>query len=407
MNRSCYYLFIIILSLILSSVQAQTPNSWVGIANFRGMVRGEPISFNIDSFGYLGLGLYQMDTFPFTRTFLNDLWQYNAHTNVWVQKASFPGNGRTNSICFTIGSKAYLGLGDGYNSPGVYKDIWEYNTSTDTWVQKGDFPGGYRTNAIGFSIGAMGYTGLGSSDSAVGDEQDFWEYEPNTDTWTQKGDFAGGGRVNAIGFSIGNNGYVGFGDSTNNTRYYKNDFWQYDPVADSWTQKTSFAGKAREGCFVLSIGDKGYIGTGVDSGGQYLKDFWEYNSSTDQWIEKDSFGGVNRLGASGFSIGNKGYAGIGGRSTTAQYYNDFWVYTPDSLPTGIRSLDESSISIYPDPVSDRLIINNLEPHTPIIITDMLGQVMIRDIAETSKISIDVSALPPGVYCVNNRKFVKE
>ena len=41
--------------------------------------------------------------------------------------------------------------------------------------------------------------------------KDFWEYDPVGNTWTQKADFGGTARYAAVGFSIGNKGYIGTG----------------------------------------------------------------------------------------------------------------------------------------------------------------------------------------------------
>ena len=41
------------------------------------------------------------------------------------------------------------------------------------------------------------------------------------------------------------------------------DFWEYDPAANTWTQKADFGGTARYGAVGFSIGSKGYIGTGL------------------------------------------------------------------------------------------------------------------------------------------------
>jgi len=400
MNKVKYLLLVLLLST--TRIYAQTPDSWAQVANFPGVARVDAISFSIGGMGYVGLGM--KDTTPYYQGFVADLWQYDPSANQWNRKATFPGIGRQFAICFVIGSKAYMGLGVSIND---LKDFWEYNAVTDVWTQKANFGGGYREQAVGFSIGSWGYVGLGYDDSSGLNKQDFWKYDPGTDTWSQLADFAGGARVAAVGFSIYSTGYVGFGWASNNNRYCKRDLWAYDTASDSWAAMADFPSLGRLGSFVFCIGDKSYIGTGIDSTTRQYKEVWEYNTTTNAWIEKDSFGGAMRSDAASFSIGNIGYAGTGDTTVNHGYVKDFWMYTPDSISTGIRSIDESSISIYPDPASDRLIINNLAPHTPIIITDMLGQVMIRDIAETSKISIDVSSLPPGVYCVNNRKFVKE
>ncbi|MBI4947768.1 MAG: hypothetical protein HY840_15360 [Bacteroidetes bacterium] len=84
--------------------------------------------------------------------------------------------------------------------------------------------------------------------------------------------FRGVGRNYAVGFSIGTKGYIGTG--TNGASYFK-DFWEYNPVGNTWTQKTDFGGTARRMAVGFSIGTKGYIGTGLDAV-SYTKDFWEY-----------------------------------------------------------------------------------------------------------------------------------
>ena len=90
---------------------------------------------------------------------------------------------------------------------------------------------------------------------------------------------------------------------------YTKDFWEYDPAANTWTQKADFGGTARYGAVGFSIGSKGYIGTGYD--GSYIKDFWEYDPAANTWTQKADFGGTARYGAVGFSIGSKGYIGTG------------------------------------------------------------------------------------------------
>ena len=94
------------------------------------------------------------------------------------------------------------------------------------------------------------------------------------DTWIQKSDVgytASNGptaRYAAVAFSIGTKGYVGTGWDGG----LRKDFWEFDPVSNSWTQKADFGGTARSLAVGFSIGTKGYIGTGSD--GTSRKDFW-------------------------------------------------------------------------------------------------------------------------------------
>ncbi len=246
--------------------------------------------------------------------------------DIWTQKANFGGGKRYGAVGFTIGNKGYIGTGKSDFS-SYHDDFWEYNPLTNTWTQKANFGGGTRAYAVGFSIGDKGYIGIGKSDFSSYHD-DFWEYNPSTNIWTQKANFGGGTRNGAVGFSIGNKGYIGTGSSSGYDYY--NDLWEYIPSTNTWTQKANFRGGKRAGAVGFAIGNKGYIGTGngYDSySHSYRNDFWEYNPSTDTWTQKANFGGGESENAVGFSIGDKGYIGTGDDNDS--YHNDFLEYTPE------------------------------------------------------------------------------
>lgn len=254
-------------------------------------------------------------------------WSAKAQ-NSWAQKANFGGLNREQAVSFVIGSKVYMGLGfDASTSLGYKDDFWEWDVNTNVWTQKANFPGGDRGEAVGFSIGTKGYVGTGVDNFGQSyTHQDFWEYDPGTDTWTQKTNYPGGRVWFAVGFSINDKGYIGTG--SDNLGVVRNDFYEYDPVADSWSQKANFGGTPREGAVGFSIGNNGYIGTGYD--GTDRQDFWEYSQANDTWVQKANFAGVPRYAAVGFSIGSLGYIGTGTHSTSYTYYADFWQYNPST-----------------------------------------------------------------------------
>jgi hypothetical protein len=250
---------------------------------------------------------------------------FGQSSNIWIQKANFGGTARSLAVSFNIGTKGYIGTGKLVSYAA--EDFWEYDPSADTWSQKANVGGGNRFGGVGFSIGTKGYIGTGieiilGSITVYLDKKDFWEYDPSANTWTQKNNFGGTVRSRAVGFSIGSKGYIGTGYDANLLK----DFWEYDPSSDTWTQKTDFGGTPRQNATGFSIGTKGYIGTGSD--GNMTKDFWEYDPSTDTWTQKTDFGGTPREGATGLSIGTKGYIGTGVDPNYPNYSKDFWEYDP-------------------------------------------------------------------------------
>jgi len=191
----------------------------------------------------------------------------------------------------------------------------------NTWAQKTNLGGAARDGAFGFSIGNKGYIGTGS------DLVDFWEFDPITNTWTQKANFLDN-RSGSTSFSIGDLGYAGLGNASGTS---KNDFYCYNPITNTWTRKANFGGAARSYAVGFSIGDKGYVGTGANGPNSHTSDFWEYNPSTDTWLQKANLPVVKNY-AVGFSIAGMGYIGTGRGSnalgTFEEFTKSFYQYNP-------------------------------------------------------------------------------
>jgi|GEM_PF-1021917 len=149
-------------------------------------------------------------------------------------------------------------------------------------------------------------------------------------TWSQKAGFTGNTRQYAVALSIGNKGYIGLGYNSGLLPARQSDLWEYDVTTNAWSQKANFGGGQRYHAIAFSIGSKGYIGTGLNGSANSTSDFWEYNPVANAWTQKSNFAGGARSSATGFSIGNKGYVGAGYSSVSSSDVNDFWEYDPTS-----------------------------------------------------------------------------
>ncbi len=248
-------------------------NSWAEISSLPSNPRTNAISFGIGDYGYVGLGLDNTSGF----NYLNDLWRYNPTTNRWTIMANFPGEARAFSTCFVIEEKAYVTGG----STGNHFDLWEYDSASNIWTQKADYPGVCNTRGNSFSLNNKGYVGFGWNGAISCNE--LWEYNPSTDSWTQKQNFPGSPRHSAISFSLIDKGYIACGvkQGGGNSTEYLTDFWEYEPITDSWSQiDTSFPGKGRNEMIVGVIENKVIIGLGANSTVHFpsarFDDIWEY-----------------------------------------------------------------------------------------------------------------------------------
>ena len=156
------------------------------------------------------------------------------------------------------------------------------------WVRKADFPGSSRHLPVSFSIGKKGYFGLGQKQADLFTFKvydDFWEYDPEKDTWTQKADFPGGGRIGAKGFTVHGKGYAGFGyfimpnGPNAGGNDYQPDFYAFDPDSNAWSAMNKKYLSANDQLFVIK--------DTVWSVNPEFRTVNRYDFIADQWEQKE------------------------------------------------------------------------------------------------------------------------
>ncbi len=322
-----HFSIFLLLSLAFS-VSAQL--TWTQKANFSSG-RYEDFGVSLGNCGYIGTG--------YSTSQQSDFRQYNVVTDSWTQKQSL-ATARDKATAFSINAYVYVGLGY-YSS--VLNDFWKYDTTANTWSAIAQFPGSSRASASSFVIGNYAYVGLGQV-SVSSYLSDFYRYDPQTNTWTSVASFPGGVRCGAFSFAINGKGYVGCGYSNTGTPIYYGDFWEYDPIANTWTQKADFAGGPRWYGVGLTVGNRGYAGTGLNSTTTYFSDLWQYTPSTNSWQLMNTPDAFMRWAAASFSIGNKGYIGTGYYSTSV-LLNDLWEFVPFDVAITESHNSEVNVSI--------------------------------------------------------------
>lgn len=367
---------------------------WNQIANFGGTARQYAVGFSIDSLGYLGLGADSVGL-P------TDFWSYSPTTNSWSMIAPFPDFGRTSPVSFSYDSVAFVGTGR--DSAYFDGDFWMYSQAAG-WTPTAATLGSDRTEAVGFAIGDTGYVAMGVGESSTF-YNDINQFDMANDQLTalSPGNTLPNGRSAAIGFSLNVSGttygYMGLGidDST-----YYNDFWQFNPINDSWEQVADFPGTPRFGAVAFATCGYGYVGLGEDLNSTYRQDFWQYDPNANSWTFVNHFPGTGRRNAVAFVVNNVAYVGTGwdGNGRT----NDFYSFVCDSSITGINPITQNdvSITIFPNPNNGNFEIDydlNGSTNALLSLTDVTGRVVATYQLSSSKntLKIDQSALNNGVY----------
>jgi hypothetical protein len=164
----------------------------------------------------------------------NTLWSFDPQREEWSKKANFPGNLQRDEryrFGMCINGKFYLG--------NCYQgnELWEYNPENDSWCRKANFTNKFNTStpvwgSFAFSINGKGYLGINQAVYL----NTFWEYDPINDSWSEKTAYPGKGYMNIGCFVIKDECFVGLGYSEEwGDGYVARDIWKYDPTYDSWT----------------------------------------------------------------------------------------------------------------------------------------------------------------------------
>lgn len=248
----------------------------------------------------------------------------------WVQEAELGTNDRFSAVDFTINGEAYVLGGLSYNSTTYtgYSGVWKLDQSSETWIQVSTYPQGKMYEGIAFVIDGIAYVGLGADQSGITNNK-LWAYNPISNTWAPKANFPGQGRIHAFSFTADGKGYIGTGvyflGSTTN---FLDDFWAYDPITDSWSQKSNYPGGGAIGIAAMTINNTGYAGLG-DNGPSFLPDFYRYNPDNDDWSTMAPYTGENGSFYASTTANGKGYI-IGGEKAHLQYTDQMWSYDPNA-----------------------------------------------------------------------------
>jgi len=177
-------------------------------------------------------------------------------------------------------------------------------SASSAWNQKTHFGGVARHRGTGMAIGNKGYMGLGHYNGSGFNyiKSDWWEYDPSANSWSQKADYPFPTYA-ASSFTIGMKGYVGAGVSAGNL------FYSYDPIANVWAPIASVPAGATDQVG-FSVNGKGYF--------IYSNSLYEYDPGLNTWSTKLNPPFSAWSWSSAFDINGKAYVKSG---------NEFWEYT--------------------------------------------------------------------------------
>lgn len=363
----------LLLVFFLSGITHLTyANYWQQKADFGSFGRHRAVAVGLGNRVYAGTGHLNGDG---SDEWFSEWWAYDPGTNSWSQKADYignNGNGDQDLTAIAINGKAYVGLGQWSNATHFC-----YDPATNTWTQLSNAPGDWFTNTDPFVIDGKGYfpSYLSSVDS-------LYMYDPVWDSWTA---------VCAMPQSIAHRdpSFV-----VNGKAYFKRgySFYEYDPVLNSWTQKAQFPGTAPNNNIGLSQNGYGYFIGGYLGWGDMYPEVWRYNPALDLWEQLPDYPFAKRRWAVKAKIGDRCYMGLGTNGTN---FGDFWEF--DQFAS-VEDFGIEQFKAYPSPAVDHINFKSeVVQHFEIVIYNLQGQQVGRELTENGEVQFLRNGLPSGTY----------
>jgi N-acetylneuraminic acid mutarotase len=301
----------------MSAVTPSEPKGgWLRINDFPGEARSGGAAFTIGDKAYFGLG------YNHGASKLSDMWEYSVASDSWTRKADF--NGFKPTAAFSTGGKGYI-----LDEWGL---LYEYDPARDAWSRKESVPGVKRWAVSGFAIAGKAYAGMKATQydmeqNNIEDKLEFWEYSPADDAWARIADFPGKTQKFATTLTVRKKAYFGIGWTGDGSGTTTHDIWEYDPLKDSWQQKEDYPGISPSSVtgLVFSNEDRGYVASTMDPDTLQAGRVWEFNPEKDSWRQVQHFPNRNHLNSTAFTIGGKTYA-VGGFWTI--HSRQVWVFDP-------------------------------------------------------------------------------
>lgn len=303
---------LLLIVLLLSSFNSfSQQDKWTSIPAMANAMPGKStaVSFTIGEKAYIGTG----------DGFTKDFWEYDIPSGVWTKKADFAGEGRAYASGFSIGNKGYIGIGmKGTLYADPRRDFWEYDPAIDKWTQKANVPTTGQFSSFAFSLKGKGYIFAGYNwNSALG--QGF-EYDPVLDKWTGLVNQIPA-RYNAVCFTIGGKAYAGTGTKTSFENRSK-DFYEFDADTKAWTRIADFPGTPTSMATSFALAGKGYVAGGYTEtypAPAYPNSLWQYDPIANTWKQKTAMPIAQQLTyANAFTLGSKGFVTSKNQNTGRQ-----------------------------------------------------------------------------------------
>lgn len=350
-------------------------------------VKDHGIGFSLGGNGYVLTGGADGLVFSATKAF----YKYDPNTDAWQTLPDYPGPSRGYGIGDTWDGKLYFGFGQASNG-SLMDDLWTWDPVTNVFTELPSCPCAGRVHPAFVAVDDKVYVGTGG---ASGNLDDWWVYDIPSQVWAQRTNIPEA-RHHPYQFALDGEIYVGNGHVTS--------WYKFNPSANTWTAVASLGVRVAGAQF--SYDGKGYALSGADNDHNVFStgEFWEYDPIGDTWTALPPHPGSSRFGPTQFVIDNYIYIAGGYYRMNSTFIGETTMWRYQLGPSFTELSDEQgadgSNSIFPNPANNEININvgqDLSENALISIYDLSGQLIMTNPFVTN---LSISDLNEGMYLID-------
>jgi N-acetylneuraminic acid mutarotase len=197
------------------------------------------------------------------------------------------------AACASDGASIYCAGGYSFSFPGLVPQLIRYDPGTNTWTALAPIPvPSSMASAVYYPPTNKIYVFGGSDPDAATVNNLNQIYDIASNTWSTGTPLPDLRAFMASGYSPDNGKiYLVGGYNTSTVDSGQPDTWEYDPVADTYTNKTDFpelAGGYASGIINAHL----YVAGGRDVNNVSLSAVWDYDIAADTWTQKNDMPGT-------------------------------------------------------------------------------------------------------------------
>jgi N-acetylneuraminic acid mutarotase len=201
------------------------------------------------------------------------------------------------------------------------------------------------------NLGNRIFFGLGSD--GITCYSDWWEYNLTANYWEKRPDFPGSPRKEAVLVPWGNQLFVGLGIDSSETIGF-HDWYSFEAIGQTWTRLADFPGQNIQYGAAMGFMDRVLCLTGMNENKQFYNESYFYKPSLNEWFALGGLPFSPRKGVSSLNQGNTLFI-VAGIDLSYQRRTEVW--------QGKYSPTEPSLSFFPNPIQNELVIQSSLPVT--------------------------------------------